>query len=232
MAAVFKALNAKIRSNPMASYVCSTRTSNLNRCEIYTLLGEALCQRHNWLAFWLVRCDGCGLRGRLGGRGRSRLPRRPNQHGSWPLSEHLGDRGLTRHLDQISGVPSPTLASPLPLSSTHRRALTCEQPPTSDDIPMISSLTVTLCRISGQMTGALCIYSATFMRYSLAVSPRNWLLFGCHFINEGAQLTQMYRYLSYHNWGGKEKAELEKGVEAVKEKVEKVEEKAKNAVAK
>merc|ERR1712000_431941 len=37
--------------------------------------------------------------------------------------------------------------------------------------------------ISGQMTGALCIYSATFMRYSLAVSPRNWLLFGCHFVN-------------------------------------------------
>lgn len=82
------------------------------------------------------------------------------------------------------------------------------------------------------MTGALCIYSATFMRYSLAVSPRNWLLFGCHFINEGAQLTQMYRYLSYNNWGGKEKAELEKGVEAVKNKVEKVEEKAKGAVGK
>lgn len=82
------------------------------------------------------------------------------------------------------------------------------------------------------MTGALCIYSATFMRYSLAVSPRNWLLFGCHFINEGAQLTQMYRYLSYNNWGGKEKAALEKGFEAVKDKVERVEEKAKNAVAK
>lgn len=82
------------------------------------------------------------------------------------------------------------------------------------------------------MTGALCIYSATFMRYSLAVSPRNWLLFGCHFINEGAQLTQMYRYLNYHKWGGKEKAALEQGVEAVKSKVEKVEEKAKEVVSK
>ncbi|EEY18914.1 conserved hypothetical protein [Verticillium alfalfae VaMs.102] len=35
--------------------------------------------------------------------------------------------------------------------------------------------------ISGQMTGALVIYSATFMRYSLAVSPKNYLLFACHF---------------------------------------------------
>lgn len=82
------------------------------------------------------------------------------------------------------------------------------------------------------MTGALCIYSATFMRYSLAVSPRNWLLFGCHFVNEGAQLTQMYRYLNYHNWGGKEKLQLENGVEAAKEKVEKVEEKVKTAIGK
>ena len=80
------------------------------------------------------------------------------------------------------------------------------------------------------MTGALCIYSATFMRYSLAVSPRNWLLFGCHFVNEGAQLTQMYRYLSYNHWGGKEK--LQEGVEVAKEKVEKAEDKVKNAVSK
>lgn len=54
------------------------------------------------------------------------------------------------------------------------------------------------------MTAALCIYSATFMRYSLAVSPANYLLFACHFINEGSQLTQGYRYLNYHRWGGKE----------------------------
>ena len=80
------------------------------------------------------------------------------------------------------------------------------------------------------MTGALCIYSATFMRYSLAVTPRNWLLFGCHFVNEGAQLTQLYRYLSYQHWGGKEK--LQEGVEAAKEKVEKAEDKVKKAVGK
>lgn len=47
------------------------------------------------------------------------------------------------------------------------------------------------------MTGALVIYSLTFMRYALAVTPWNPLLFACHFVNEGAQLTQGYRYLTY-----------------------------------
>jgi hypothetical protein len=86
------------------------------------------------------------------------------------------------------------------------------------------------------MTGALVIYSATFMRYSLAVTPRNFLLFGCHFINEAAQLTQGYRWMSYHKWGGKEKLQLEKGVEKAKEGAEKAAEKvaetAKSAVGK
>jgi hypothetical protein len=47
------------------------------------------------------------------------------------------------------------------------------------------------------MTGALVIYSATFMRYALAVSPKNYLLFACHAINFSAQCTQGYRYLNY-----------------------------------
>lgn len=47
------------------------------------------------------------------------------------------------------------------------------------------------------MTGALVIYSGTFMRYSLAVTPKNYLLFGCHLINFGAQLTQGYRWVNY-----------------------------------
>ena len=56
------------------------------------------------------------------------------------------------------------------------------------------------------MTASLCIYSATFMRYALAVTPKNYLLFLCHFVNEGAQLTQGYRYLQWTRWGGKEAA--------------------------
>jgi len=79
------------------------------------------------------------------------------------------------------------------------------------------------------MTAALVVYSATFMRYSLAVTPANYLLFACHFINEGAQLTQGYRYLQYHNWGGKEEDLKRKASEAsakVKEEAGAVVEKA------
>jgi hypothetical protein len=85
------------------------------------------------------------------------------------------------------------------------------------------------------MTGALVIYSATFMRYALAVQPKNYLLFACHFINEGSQLTQGYRYLKWHNWGGKEealKAQAASGMSEVKAKVDEVAEKARSAVEK
>lgn len=52
--------------------------------------------------------------------------------------------------------------------------------------------------ISGPMTGALFFYSAVFMKYALAVSPKNYLLFGCHVINECAQFGQALRYVNYH----------------------------------
>ncbi|KAH8645490.1 hypothetical protein BX600DRAFT_485075 [Xylariales sp. PMI_506] len=121
MAAVFKALNAKIRSNPTVSYICSTH-------------------------FW------------------------------GPVSNF--------------GIPIAAVMD------TQK----------SPDL------------ISGQMTFALCIYSATFMRYSLAVTPKNYLLFACHFINEGSQLTQGYRFLNWHYWGGKQKAESQGALEAAKDK--------------
>jgi len=59
--------------------------------------------------------------------------------------------------------------------------------------------------ISGQFTAALTVYSATFMRYALAVQPKNYLLFACHFVNFNAQLTQGYRYYDYWHGTGKEK---------------------------
>ncbi|KAJ6161367.1 Mitochondrial pyruvate carrier 1 [Penicillium chermesinum] len=64
--------------------------------------------------------------------------------------------------------------------------------------------------ISGPMTGALILYAATFMRYALAVTPKNYLLFACHLTNFGAQTTQGYRYLAYWNWGGREAQLAEK----------------------
>jgi len=64
--------------------------------------------------------------------------------------------------------------------------------------------------ISGKMTSALVVYSAVFMRYSMAVTPKNYLLFGCHFVNECAQLAQGYRYANYWHYGGREKSLAEK----------------------
>ncbi|KAI1382050.1 UPF0041-domain-containing protein [Hypoxylon crocopeplum] len=87
-------------------------------------------------------------------------------------------------------------------------------------------------RISGQMTFALCIYSATFMRYALAVTPKNYLLFLCHFINEGSQITQGYRYLQWHQWGGREKAGVHGAVEGAKEKAGAASDKIKEVASK
>jgi hypothetical protein len=85
------------------------------------------------------------------------------------------------------------------------------------------------------MTGALTLYSGTFMRYALAVSPANYLLFGCHAINFSSQLVQGYRYINYFHFGGKEAAVSEKaktaGHEAVNEAA-KLADKAKAAVGK
>jgi len=86
--------------------------------------------------------------------------------------------------------------------------------------------------ISGTMTGALTIYSATFMRYALAVQPKNYLLFACHFINTGSQLTQGYRWMQYHKWGGKEKELKLQAEGGFKEVVGKVEGEAKALVEK
>jgi mitochondrial pyruvate carrier 1 len=81
------------------------------------------------------------------------------------------------------------------------------------------------------MTAALTVYAFTFMRYSLAITPRNYLLFACHFTNAGAQLTQGYRYLQYHHFGGKEKtAGASAIVETAQQAVTKVEDKTKSAV--
>ena len=43
----------------------------------------------------------------------------------------------------------------------------------------------------------MCIYSLLFMRFSLAIQPKNYLLFACHFSNEIVQLNQMRRYLTW-----------------------------------
>ena len=70
------------------------------------------------------------------------------------------------------------------------------------------------------------------MRYALAVSPKNYLLFACHFINEGSQLTQGYRWAQYNKWGGREEELKLKAESGVKGAVGKVEEEARAALDK
>jgi hypothetical protein len=50
------------------------------------------------------------------------------------------------------------------------------------------------------------LYSATFMRYALAVQPKNYLLFGCHVVNFSAQTTQGFRWYNYWHMGGRDKS--------------------------
>ncbi|KAH6606509.1 hypothetical protein Trco_005662 [Trichoderma cornu-damae] len=155
MAALAKAINAKIRSNPVVSYVFTTRRRMQRTQDARTLAWEPAAFQES-----IVRWE-------------------PDADTTW----HVDFWGPVSNF----GIP---IAAVLDTQK-------------SPDL------------ISGQMTAALCVYSATFMRYSLAVSPKNYLLFGCHVINEAAQLTQGYRYLSWHHWGGKENAAPGKGAEAV-----------------
>ncbi|KAK1443685.1 mitochondrial pyruvate carriers like protein [Babesia gibsoni] len=53
-------------------------------------------------------------------------------------------------------------------------------------------------RISGRMTGVLCVYSMLFMRFALSVQPRNMLLFACHLCNSSVQGVQLYRLYQYN----------------------------------
>ncbi|GJR96492.1 mitochondrial pyruvate carrier 1 isoform X1 [Tanacetum coccineum] len=48
--------------------------------------------------------------------------------------------------------------------------------------------------ISGNMTAAMCVYSALFMRFAWMVQPRNYLLLACHASNESVQMYQLSRW--------------------------------------
>ncbi|KAK9384026.1 UPF0041-domain-containing protein [Kockiozyma suomiensis] len=65
--------------------------------------------------------------------------------------------------------------------------------------------------VSGPMTGSLILYSLVFMRYSMAITPVNYLLFGCHVVNESAQLIQGGRFINYWYFGGRERALVQAG---------------------
>jgi mitochondrial pyruvate carrier 1 len=83
------------------------------------------------------------------------------------------------------------------------------------------------------MTAALIGYSGVFMRYALAVTPKNYLLFGCHFVNFGAQVTQAYRYTNYWYMGGRQQsleAKAKEGLTKAEGSLDKVADQASGAV--
>ncbi len=87
------------------------------------------------------------------------------------------------------------------------------------------------------MTLALTFYSGTFMRYALAVTPKNYLLFGCHAINFSSQLVQGYRFTQYWNFGGRDaalaaKAQANGALGTIEGKAKEAADKAKNLVSK
>lgn len=81
------------------------------------------------------------------------------------------------------------------------------------------------------MTLALCGYSGVFMRYAFAVTPANYLLFGCHLVNFSAQMTQGYRFVNHFYMGGREKAleaKAKEGLQSAENKAEGIAEQAKD----
>eukprot|EP00389_Voromonas_pontica_P016346 GDKH01025546.1.p2 GENE.GDKH01025546.1~~GDKH01025546.1.p2 ORF type:complete len:120 (-),score=12.08 GDKH01025546.1:101-460(-) len=56
--------------------------------------------------------------------------------------------------------------------------------------------------ISTRMTSVLAIYSCFFMRFAWMVTPRNYLLFACHFCNTSVQLTNIFRRKQWERAGG------------------------------
>ena len=85
------------------------------------------------------------------------------------------------------------------------------------------------------MTAALSGYSAVFMRYSMMVTPKNYLLFGCHIVNFTAQSVQGYRFINYWYMGGKDKAlqdRAKEGLQGAKQEVKAAGDKVKEEVGK
>jgi hypothetical protein len=54
--------------------------------------------------------------------------------------------------------------------------------------------------ISRNMTAAMCVYSALFMRFAWMITPRNHLLLACHVCNEAVHLNQGRRWASTQPW--------------------------------
>ncbi|KIH94020.1 hypothetical protein SPBR_05999 [Sporothrix brasiliensis 5110] len=199
MAAFIKAANAKIRSNPVTDYICST----LSHLGLGSSDADAAC-----LCLSVLHTYGARVANAAVAKPAAYIWARPGTG----MERATVDAFVEEHFwGPVSNFGIPIAA----VMDTQK----------SPDL------------ISGKMTFALVIYSATFMRYSLAVTPKNYLLFLCHFINEASQLTQGYRYMNYHHWGGKDAASsatssVKGALEAAKSQAKAAEAKVEAAVKK
>lgn len=170
MAAAISALNAKIRSHPVLNYVCSTRESA-------PTIRRAKPPSHESIPIIgsseanIAHVDFWG----------------PVSNFGIPIAAVLDTQ---KDPELFVPFPPPPEIPPLPPAAF----LSAQFQPLP---PLSASEQTDGTRISGRMTAALTLYSATFMRYSMAVTPQNYLLFACHFINFGSQGAQGYRYLRY-----------------------------------
>ena len=70
------------------------------------------------------------------------------------------------------------------------------------------------------------------MRYAFAVTPKNYLLAACHFVNFNAQLAQGYRWYDYHySSGGDKWAKIRAEQKKLEGKAESIADQAKDKVS-
>ncbi|KAL8874669.1 MAG: hypothetical protein Q9174_000009 [Haloplaca sp. 1 TL-2023] len=170
MAAALVALNARIRSNKVLDYVCSTP---------HTLSTD----------FW-----------------------GPASNFGIPIAA-IADMQKDPELSVLKPIaPPPPISHTLPYALPNKPQVELHR-----NIMNVTNAMV-LPRISGRMTAALTIYSGTFARYSMAVTPKNYLLLACHTINFASQTTQGVRFLKYWNYGGREEAlKMKEGLQAARQ---------------
>jgi len=134
-------------------------------------------------------------------------------------------KGLVRNTEGSSLTPVTAIQKKAPLYHNRLASVENQAPPDSTrakwaatlgNLAALANWTIPIAaivslkrdpeRINLQMTTVLAFYSFLFMRWSIAIHPRNYPLFFCHTTNSVAQSIQVGRSL-YHKAFGKSKTE-------------------------
>jgi len=102
---------------------------------------------------------------------------------------------LTIHLAHMTTLLKKLWDSPIGIRTTHFWG-----PAANWGIVLagLSDINRPVEKISVNMSSAMLLYSALFMRFALRVQPRNLLLFACHAANESVQLYHWTRAVKYN----------------------------------